>query len=827
MYIITTFKSIITLALFLLIGKQATYAQSTATIKGIIKNTEKEVVAGATVIVQKAKNGFIIKSAITDADGKFEIEKLKFDTCKVVVSFVGLGKFTSETIILSVENPVMDLGTISLAPTSTELQAATVTAQKAFVVQKIDRTVVTPDALISNAGITSLEVLEKAPGVTVDMNGIISLKGKTGVVVFIDDKPTYLAAADLANYLRSIPSANIETIEIMTNPPAKYDAAGNAGVINIKMKKNVAKGFNGGVNLAYGQGRHSRTNNSVSFNYRINKFNFFSNLSVNQNNSYQDLTIERRYFTPSGAPLSAFIQNSLLEPKSGSQNLKLGVDFYANKNTTWGLVLSGFRNPTHRDVSNNAYITDEKNTITTLVDATNPVDALLKNGSINLNLTHKIDSKGKEITANFDNIAYKSSIEQTLTNRLLQANQTFISQTVLQSELPSTIQIQAAKVDYTHPISASSASILRGGKLEAGAKVSWVKTSNIADFFDIDGTNRTPNYEFSNNFKYDENINAAYVNYAKDFKKISVQAGLRFENTNIKGNQLGNVVAKDSSFTRHYSNLFPTFYLQYRLDTVSKHVLGLSIGRRIDRPNYKDMNLFTYPLDRFTYYGGNPFLQPTFALNVQLSHTFKSFLTTTLEFSQANDVINETNEQRGNIYYSRPGNFAKQIVYGVSVSGAYPIKKWWTLQLYTAAMNNTFKSQVYTETLDDSRWYWVIMPTNQFIINKLWSAELAGNYQTKILSGQFIVYPIGQIRAGISRKIMKDKGTLKLNVSDIFYTNQVKGDIRNIANASANWFSYLDSRVATLAFSYRFSKGQNLRVRQSGGSESEQKRVKS
>ena len=162
--------------------------------------------------------------------------------------------------------------------------------------------------------------------------------------------------------------------------------------------------------------------------------------------------------------------------------------------------------------------------------------------------------------------------------------------------------------------------------------------------------------------------------------------------------------------------------------------------------------------------------------------TFKSVLTTTLEFSQANNVISETNEQRGNIYYSRPGNFAKQIAYGVSVNGGFPIKKWWTLQFYTAFMNNTFKSKVYTENLDDSRFYWVVMPTNQFVINKLWSAELSGSYQTKILSGQFIVYPIGQIRAGISTKILKEKGTLKLNVSDIFYTNQVKGDRRSRKN---------------------------------------------
>jgi hypothetical protein len=201
-------------------------------------------------------------------------------------------------------------------------------------------------------------------------------------------------------------------------------------------------------------------------------------------------------------------------------------------------------------------------------------------------------------------------------------------------------------------------------------------------------------------------------------------------------------------------------------------------------------------------------------------------LTTTLEYSQTDNEISETNEQRGTIYYGRPGNFAKRTVYGISVNGSFKPTKWWTVQVYTALMNNKYSSQVYTEVLDDSRFYTVVMPTNQFQINKKWSAELSGSYQSKVLAGQFLVLPIKSIRAGVAVKILKDMGTIKLNVSDIFYTNQVGGDIRNIANATANWFSYLDTRAATVAFSYRFNKGQSLKARQSGGSESEQKRVK-
>jgi len=803
---------------FLLLITTVAKAQN-GTIKGLVKSDKNEAIVGATVILLKGQKENILKSSFTDVDGKFEFESLKYDTLTLAISYVGMDKYTSAKIILNAQNSNIDLGTITLASNATELQEVAVKAQKAFVVQKIDRTVVNPEALISNAGVTSLEVLEKAPGVTVDVNGNISLRGKGGVVVFVDDKPTYLSAADLANYLRTIPSSSIESIEIMTNPPAKYDAAGNSGVINIRLKKNIARGMNGGLNLSYGQGRFMRTNNSFNFNYRINKFNFFTNASVNQNNSYQDLTITRKYFTPEGQLSSTFIQNSYIRPSNGSRNLRLGLDYYVTKKTTLGLALSGFINPSSRNVKNTATIRNSQNEITGLVDAYNPMDILFKNGSVNLNMTHQFDSKGREISVNLDNIVYKSTIEQSLENKNLNPDGSLLNKSILESNLPSDISIRAAKVDYINPLT-------KGGRIEAGAKTSFVNTGNIADFYDVVDNKREPNYTFSNNFQYKENINAAYLNYSRDFKKVSIQAGLRLENTNIVGNQLGNIQVKDSSFKRNYTNFFPTFYAQYRVDTASKHVLGFSVGRRIDRPNYKDMNPFTYPMDRFTYYGGNPFLQPTFSYNVELSYTYKSFLTTTLQYSEANNVISETNEQRGNIYYSRPGNFAKQVSYGVEVNGTFQVRKWWTIQLYTAYLNNRFKSPIYTETLDDSRWYWVVVPTNQFIINKKWSAELAGSYQTKLLSGQFLVIPIGSIRAGVSTKIMKDKGTIKLNVNDIFYTNQVGGDIRNIKNASASWFSYLDTRVITISFSYRFNKGQNLKVRQNGGSESEQRRVK-
>lgn len=804
---------------FLFLTTQLLYSQSIEKMTGQIQNEKKEAIIGATVIISKAKTNKLIKSTFTDVDGKFEFENLKVDTCKITVSFIGMQPYTTENIILSGAKNNLYLGTIFLAETTQNLQEVTVKAQKSFVEKKIDRVIINPDALIGNAGTTSLEVLEKAPGVRIDVNGLITLKGKSGVVVFVDDKPTYLATADLAGYLRSLPAGSVESIEIMTNPPAKYDAAGNAGVINIKLKKNQVTGFNGGINLGYGQGRYARTNNSINFNYRINKFNLFSNASINQNNTYQDLTINRLYFTPEGAYSSAFSQNSYIKRQLGSNNLKLGLDYYVSKKSTIGLVLNGFYNPTFVPTTNQAQILNKNNKVESIIEASSPNDRKWKNGSINLNYALKIDSLGKELTTNFDVIQYSSTQDQQLINTIFTPQRVLVGQTVLGSSLPAEINIKTAKIDYLNPLKG-------GAKFETGLKTSFIKTDNTADFFDVINGQEVTNYEFSNRFKYNENINAAYVNYSKNWNRLSLQAGLRFENTSIKGNQLGNKITKDSTFTRAYNNLFPTFYLQYQLDSTQTHQLSFSAGRRIDRPNYQDLNPFTYPLDRYTYYGGNPFLQPTYSYNLEVSHTYKNFLTTSLEYSISKNLISETNEQRGTIYYSRPGNFGQFTSYGISVNGNFTINKWWTLQLYTELYNQGYDTQIYGQTLNESRFYWYISPNNQFKINQKLTAELAGNYQTRVLAGQFLTISVWSMRAGLSQKIMKDKGTLRLNMSDIFYTNQPGGDIRNIANAQANWLSYLDSRVVTFSFAYRFSKGKTLNARQSGGSDSEKSRVK-
>ena len=814
-------KFLLSITAFFALSIIGTAAKAQGSINGTVLSPGLQKAEAAIVNLLSAKDSVLVKALITDSIGQFEFLITKPDTYLISVSFQGAVKYYTKPIGPINPDQSITLDPIQLiAKTATTLDEVTVASKLPFVEKKIDRTVINPDALITNAGTNALEVLEKSPGVQVDINGNISLRGKQGVMVFIDDKPTYLASADLANYLRSVPSSTLASIEIMTNPPAKYDAAGNAGIINIKLKRTKTKGVNGGINTSYGQGAYARSNNSFNLNYGVNKINFFTNLSYNINNSFQDLFIERQYFKPNTDSLnSTFNQNSYIKREATGFTGKAGFDYYINKKSTFGLVLNGFVNETKNTTTNNAQVGDANAQLESLVKAYSPSDRDFKNQAVNVNYTYKLNNKGKEIAANADYVGYNGVTNQYLLNSIYNPNNVFVSSTNLVSNLPSNIDIWAAKLDYLNPLK-------NGGRFETGVKSSLVNTNNVANFYDEINGQQKPNYDFSNNFTYKENINAAYVNYSFNRKKFSFQTGLRFENTNIQGTQLGNPVRNDSSFTRTYNNLFPTIYMLYRLDSLGIHQLGLSAGRRVNRPDYQAMNPFTYPLDRFTLYSGNPYLQPTFSQSVELSHTYKSRFTTAFEFTYVNDVISETIQQENGIFYSRPGNLGQQYAYSLSFNGTFNPTKWWVLQLYTEITQNDFRSNVYGQQLNNKGTYWFLGPTNQFTINKKWSAELSGTYTTSVVTGQFITIPVWTMRMGFSKKILKDMGSLKFNLNDIFYSNQPGGDILAIANSNAKWKSFLDTRVATISFGYRFNKGKSLNARNTGGSDAEKGRVK-
>ncbi|HEY2581655.1 MAG TPA: carboxypeptidase regulatory-like domain-containing protein, partial [Mucilaginibacter sp.] len=289
------FLSLLTISSFKFAKAQTTGGK----IAGSVLDDAKKPLDGATVILLAAKDSAVVSTQLAKPDGSFAFQNLQDNTYLIKVTYIGYKNFISGNVVVSLQKPV-NLAAFILSSTGKTLNEVAVTAQKSYIQQKIDRTVVNVGALISNTGTNALEVLEKTPGVQVDADGNITFKGKSGVLVMIDDKPTYLSAANLATYLRSLPASSLDQIELMDNPPAKYDAAGNAGVINIKTKKNTIRGFHAVVQANYAQGFYGRTHESINLNYRVNKVNLFANVAYNGQQTYRRLEIDRNYFDTNG-----------------------------------------------------------------------------------------------------------------------------------------------------------------------------------------------------------------------------------------------------------------------------------------------------------------------------------------------------------------------------------------------------------------------------------------------------------------------------------------------------------------------------------------------
>jgi outer membrane receptor protein involved in Fe transport len=811
------------LVLIVSISWNAGAQTKTAKIQGTVTDVNGKVVESATISLMRKADSAVVKYAIADKNGRYEFENLTVGEYLLKVSAVGHTTFYTENITIDDLNATLSVKKVQLVPQTKDLSTVTVTAKKPFIEQKIDRTVINVEASVTNAGSTALDVLERSPGITIDKDGNISLKGKQGVMVMMDGRPTYLSAAELTNYLRNLPATAIEQIEIMTNPSAKYDAAGNSGIINIKTKKNKQKGFNGNLSLNYGQGRYWKSNNSINMNYRTGKVNVFANAGASQWNGFQKLDIHRKFLDPTSKNVKAiFDQTSNMNNTSNYYNLKLGADYYLSKNTTLGVVTSGFYNPEQFSSRNLSFLKDNAGHIDSIAYAQSKNTNLWQNGSVNFNVRHQFDSAGRELTADADYITYQADNSQTYSSTSFDPEWLKKGIEQLRGDLPVAIDIYSAKVDYTHPLGKET-------KLEAGIKSSYVETDNAANYFTV-GNVETPDYNKTNHFLYKENINAAYLNFNRQFNKFGVQAGLRYEHTQYNGKQYGNPTRQDSAFERGYGNLFPTLFVSYKAD--KNNQWAMSFGRRVNRPAYQDLNPFMFFLDNYTYGSGNPFLRPQYSNNVELTHTFKSFLTTTLNYGRTKDMMNETFEQARNLNGSneyativRKGNIGERNTAGIAISAQVPIAKWWSSNIYANYNYNKFSGLLYGEYIDIEATNLTMNINNQLKFNKGWSAELSGWYRTKGIEGQILIQPMGAASAGVSKQILKQQGSLKLSVRDMFYTQFPKGDI-NFQNTRAHFENRRDSRVLNLAFSYRFGKPiKDQRQRKNGGVD-EQNRVK-
>ena len=782
---------------------------------------DQKVIDAATVSLYNGTDSSLVKINITDKQGNFEFQNVKPGKYYLLATSIGhLSTYSS--LINVAENQKLSIGQLKLNNETKTLKAITVTAKKPFIERKIDRTIINVDASITNAGTTALEVLEKSPGVTVDKDGNVSLKGKSGVMIMLDGKPSYLSGDQLASLLKNMPSSAIHQIEIMTNPSAKYDAAGNSGVINIKTKKNKMHGINGSVSTSLMQSYYAKTNNSFNINYRTGKVNLFANYSYSLWQSHRDQVIIRRFRDTNTKQIQTiFDQNIISRHRSDYNAVKAGMDFYASPKTTLGVVFSGYLNP-YKEISNNqTNLNNGENHVDSIVIADYINKGNSKNFSTNLNLWHKFDSAGKEFTVDLDYLDYNQPATSLLSNSYFYPDFSVRkSPSALLGNLPSTVKIYSAKTDFTFPLKNSA-------KIETGLKTSYVTTDNDALYKNQTSSGTVVDEGKTNHFIYKENINAAYINYSRQIKKWGMQAGLRAENTNATGHQLGNSSHPDSSFTKNYINLFPTVYVSYSPN--NKNTFSANYGRRIDRPDYGDLNPFYYFLDEYTYQVGNTLLQPQFSDNIEISHTYNGFLSTTINYSKIHhvftDVIKQITSERKT--FQTKENLASKTNYGIAVSANFPVTKFWSTNLYTNVNYNAFSGILDGGNLEINATTFMGNMNNQFNFKNGWSAELSGFYRSKSIEGEIVINPMWRLDAGIQKLVLKKKGSVKLGVRDIFNTQIFSGNIK-YQDIDAYLNNYRDSRTFSLTFSYRFGKPiKNQQHRKTGGASEEQNRVKS
>lgn len=809
------------LFLLLLISFAATAvtAQSTGTIKGAVKEGDK-VLASATVSLLQAKDSSLVKVALSNKEGSYEFTSMKEGDYLIAFTSSGLSKAFSNVFTLAA-NEMVVVPTVTLLPAVSNMAGVRVEAKRPFIETKIDKTVVNVEASPTSAGSSALDILEKSPGVMVSNDGAISLKGKQGVIVMMDGKPTYLSATDLANMLRNMPASALDQIEIMTNPSSKYDAEGNAGIINIKTKKGKAAGFNGNImvgataSIFAMQGETyfiPKSQNSFNFNYRKNKINIFGNYNPNFFKGRNEQDIRRKFYDEATGQLYRSSEQMIRFKFQGmNQTFKMGMDWYADKKNTFGVTASAFSFNGSPRPATETIIRDAAGNIESGMNSVTDNNIDFKNFSANMNWRHQFDSTGRELTADADYIKYDRYADMLLETVPFDKFGQVGGKMMLRGDLPSGIQIMSFKSDYVHPF--------KGGKLEAGIKASYVENSHMVQYNKKMGDQWYYDNR-SNHFEYEENINAAYVNLNKQFGKWSLQGGLRMENTIAAGHQR----VTSTSFDRDTTNFFPTAFVSYAVNKTNN--LTLSYSKRIRRPDYQMLNPFIFFADSLVFQKGNPYLRPQYTHNIELSHAFKGKYITTVAYNSTDDVIAQVIKPDGIKMFNTFDNVAE--LKNISLSLTIPVKvsKWWNMNVFSTIYNNHYKGFYNLAPIDVNATSFTMNMTNSFTLAKGTTAELSGFYRHGAIEDLNNMEPIYQMSLGMQKQIMKGKGTVRLNIRDPFAWQEYKGTTK-FDGIDMSFHSRNDSRSVTATFTYRFGKqnNQNAPRRRTSGSQEEQNRV--
>lgn len=784
-------------------------------LAGTVQTEKHQGIPFANVLLLQAKDSSLVKGMVTNQSGNYTLENIKEGHYLLMASMVGYKQSYSSHFAVTGSQPLLQMAPLIVYPQTQQLKQVTVQAIRPFIEQEIDRTVVNVSNSIIASGSTALEVLEKAPGVTIDrQNDDIQLKGKEGVIVQIDGKQTYLSTADVVALLRSTPSDNIDKIELITNPSAKYDAAGNSGIINIRMKKNNNIGTNGSLSIAGGSGRYDRERGSLQVNHRTYKLSLFGNYSANRGGNYWNFDVMRNQ--ADGELRNLIKQDSYLRFRDNGQNTKAGIDYSISKNTTIGLVWTGFWSSHQEEGPASTFFRREEQGAVYMQTETDKTISNISNNQVgNINLQHRFGEKGGQLFFDIDLGRFNRDFDNTLNTETYLMNGIQQPLSGLYTQMPTSITIFTLKADYTHSLS-------EVWKMEGGLKTSLVKSDNNMTLSSGPIEQMQLDTELSNHFQYSERVNAGYINVSgKLGSKIEVQVGLRAEQTHSTGRSL----TLDTKVTRDYLNLFPSLFVSRPLS--KDHTLTFSYSYRIDRPNYQSLNPARSYVDPFAFSRGNPYLRPQYTHALELKHGFKNKVFTSLGASYNHDLVFFLVQPVDNQKSERtPENIGKSQSYNLTLSYPLTIMRGWTLQTSVLGLYRRMQYFYQNIPLTVEQVSGRFNGTNSIVLGKGWTAELTGWISTPAIYAIFHTPWLGTVDAGI-QKSLGNKWKAKLSVQDLFHTNRVLG--KGLApDFTSNVRIDFDTRIVMLNLTYSFGNGQLNGIRQrKTGSEEEMQRTNS
>ncbi len=805
----------ITLVLLALVSSVSLYAQSNAKISGSLLDADGMPVGYANVILFTLADSNMVKAEITDDRGVFQMNGIEAGNYWIKASFVGLPDYKSEALQVAA-GQTLALPAFRLQPSTNDLTEVTVTATKPLVEVKPDKMVFNVEGSINAQGNTALELLRKSPGVMVDNNDNVMLQGRSGVQIYIDGKPSPLSSSDLAAYLETLQSSEIEAIEIITNPSSKYDAQGNAGIINIKIKKDKNLGANGSLDAGYSIGKLPMYNAKLSGNYRNKKVNLFGSYGYGDG---RNRNIFNLYREQSGL---SFDQRNVNLGNWNNHNFRAGADFFLSKKSTIGLMANGNVNDYQGNSNSRTPIgTLGSGTIDSLLLASNRQNGMRSNYNFNANYAFD-GGNGTTWNIDADYGLFENDGDEYQPNRYTDPTGTEVyEERIYANETPTTIDIYTFKIDHERN--------LFGGKVGTGIKLAQVNTDNTFNFYNVLNGENILDENRSNQFAYKENVNAAYLNYSGKFSdKINFQFGLRAEQTNSEGDLTAYVPTDNDNVKRSYLDLFPSGGLTYQVNQMNS--LQFTYSRRIDRPSYQDLNPFQNRLDELTFEKGNPFLNPQYSHNFQLTHTYKYMYNTSLSYSRTTDLITRITDTSGvSASFITWLNLAQQDVLSLSFSAPIQITKWWNSYMnLTGAHTSNTADYGDGKTVDLQAFSFNAYAQQTFSLPMDMKLEVSGWYASPgIWGGTFKMKSMGNVDIGVQKKILDGRANLKVAVSDVFRTNRWSGISQFGAlymEAGGNW----DSRRLRVNFTYRFGSDEvKAARRRNTGLEDEKNRIKS